>query len=412
MGTGNAFDNRIKVNQLTVDNTLYGLAGQDTLEGGDGDDKLIGGAGNDSMDGGFGSDVYLIDRADEHSRAEINDTGIGLALDEVRFAATSLLGGATLTIFAGDLGLETVTIGTGLGVTADSSGSLGLNVDASLAPNALKITGNAGGNNLVGTRFADVLIGGAGSDVCDGRDGSDIYFVSTRSDRPTGEIRDSGSPTDRDELRIASPGSAAAPAEFWDLLPNDTGLERVTIGTGLGAEANTSGLGLIDINASGVSNPLTLTGNNGANRITGTAFADWLEGNGGPDSLTGGDGNDTLIGGSGDDHLRGGAGRDAFRFNTTLDPYSVDRILDFRAGEDRLQLSRTVFDLPPGLFLSPDAFKFGDSADRASQRILYTPTGTRRIFYDRDGNGPAAPVILATLDGSPLLTAADFEIVA
>lgn len=425
IGTGNASANSIRVNQLDVDNTLYGLGGDDVIQAGGGNDKVIGGAGNDLMDGGSGSDLYLIERADEHTMAEINDTGIGLALpmppavsnvDELRFAATSVAGGDTLTVFAGDVGLETVTIGTGLGATADSSGALALNIHASAAPNALTITGNAGGNNLVGTRFADILIGSAGSDVCDGGNGSDIYLVTSRSHRPTGEIRDSGSPTDRDELRIAAPGLLGRPGELWDIYPNDTGLERVTIGTGFGTEPDTSGIGTIDVNASSAVNALTIIGNNGSNRLTGTAFADWIQGNGGPDLLLGGGGDDILAGGSGDDQLQGDSGRDAFLFNTPLDPRSADRILDFRAGEDRIQLSRAVFDLPAGSTLSPDAFQLGILADRPGQRILYNTTNPGSVlgglWYDRDGNGSSAPVLLATIDRRPLLNAADFQLVS
>jgi len=416
IGTGNASANSIRVNPARVDNILYGLGGDDVIQASDGNDKLIGGAGNDIMDGGSGSDLYLIERADEHVMAEINDTSADRSTDELRFAATSLVGGSTLTVFAGDIGLETVIVGTGLGSTADSSGTLALNIHASAAANALTITGNAGSNNLVGTRFADVLIGGAGSDVCDGGNGSDIYLVASLSHRPTGEIRDSGSPTDRDELRIAATGHLGRPGEAWQIYPNDTGLERVVVGTGLAAEADTSGIGTIDVSASSAVNALTIIGNNGSNDLTGTAFADWIQGNGGPDVLVGGDGDDTLVGGSGNDQLRGGSGRDAFRFDTPLDPYSADRILDFRAGEDRIQLSRAVFDLPAGSTLSADAFKLGISADRPGQRILYNTTNPGSIrgglWYDRDGNGSVAPVFLATIDGSPPLSAADVQIVS
>jgi Ca2+-binding RTX toxin-like protein len=233
IGTGNASGNSIRVSQRSVDNTLYGLGGDDVIQAGDGNDKLIGGAGNDSMDGGSGDDVYVIERADEHTRAEITDTGIPLVLsmpsptsngDELRFAATSLVGGATLTVFAGDVGLEAVTISTGLGATADSNGALALNIDASAAPNSLLITGNAGANNLVGTRFADWLIGGPGVDGCDGREGSDIYLVNNLSHRSTGEIRDSGSASDRDELRIVASGPWGDLQNHGTFIPTIQGL--------------------------------------------------------------------------------------------------------------------------------------------------------------------------------------------
>ena len=425
IGTGNASGNSIRVSQRSVDNTLYGLGGDDVIQAGDGNDKLIGGAGNDSMDGGSGDDLYVIERADEHTRAEINDTGIPLVLpmpspasnvDELRFAATSLVGGATLTVFAGDVGLEAVTIGTGLGARADSSGTLALNIDASFAPNSLLITGNAGANNLVGTRFADWLIGGPGNDVCDGRDGSDIYLVTDVSHRSIGEIRDSGSAGDRDELRITAPGLAGGPSEIWSIFANDRGLERVTLGTGLAVDPVTSGTGRIDVEATAAVNALTIIGNDGVNTLVGTAFADWIQGNNGADSLNGGPGDDTLVGGSDSDYLRGGSGRDSFLFNAPLAEFSFDQITDFRAGEDRIQLSRGVFDLlPPGSTLSPDAFKVGVLADSPRQRILYgTITGTigGSLWYDSDGSSGARPVLLARIEGNPPLSAADFQIVS
>lgn len=126
-GTGNGSANSIFVKQGLVDNLLFGLDGNDTIQAGGGQDKLIGGAGDDVMDGNTGSDIYLIERSDHHRRAEINDRGLAplspstaAEFDELRFAATDLTGGSTLTVFAEDSGLEAVTIGIGRDVAADT----------------------------------------------------------------------------------------------------------------------------------------------------------------------------------------------------------------------------------------------------------------------------------------------------
>ncbi|MEB3335228.1 MAG: calcium-binding protein [Cyanobacteriota bacterium] len=421
IGTGNDVDNVINVRQGVISNTLLGLAGNDRIQAGAGADTLIGGAGDDTLDGQTGRDVYLIESSDHHGRAEINDTGMALPMpsslgdqDELRFAATSLAGGSTLTVFAGDSGLEMVTIGIGLDITTVT---LPFNINATEAPNALMLTGNAGDNELIGSRFNDVLIGGAGTDLSDGRDGSDIYVVQDRSHISYREIRDTGFASDRDELRIASPGSPSGPAEAWDLvLPYDHGLERVVIGTGLGVVADTSGLGRINFYDGG-STPLTIIGNNGNNRLSASTSDDWIQGNGGRDSLDGSYGDDILIGGSGADRLEGGGGRDQFLFDSPLTG-ERDDIPDFILGEDQILLSRAVFDLPPGSTLPETAFKFGRAADSASQRILTFGSG---VFYDRDGNGPAVPVPFATVltfasptrasMGLTSLIAADFLIV-
>jgi Ca2+-binding RTX toxin-like protein len=129
-------------------NSLIGSTAGDTINGNAGVDTITGGAGTDTMDGGAGDDIYLIAAQAHHSAAEIQDSS-GTA-DEVRF--TSATGGETLTIFAGDTGLETVRISDAAGVT---TGTTQLNVDASLAPNALTIIGNDGANSLIGSTAGD-----------------------------------------------------------------------------------------------------------------------------------------------------------------------------------------------------------------------------------------------------------------
>ncbi|MFN5695594.1 MAG: hypothetical protein ACK486_00995, partial [Cyanobacteriota bacterium] len=101
---------------------------------------------------------HLIASSTDHSAAEFNDTGTS-GTDELRFA--SITAGQTLSVFATDRGLEKVTIGTGTAPDPVLSATTALNVNASAAPNPLSITGNDGANNLTGTAFADILIGGA-----------------------------------------------------------------------------------------------------------------------------------------------------------------------------------------------------------------------------------------------------------
>lgn len=75
-----------------------------------------------------------------------------------------------------------------------------------------------------------------------------------------------------------------------------------------------------------------------------------LTGTRGDDILTGGDGADILAGGQGYDQLRGGAGEDVFVFDFADD--TADRILDFEAGIDRLDLSGW------GMLRGPDQLDF------------------------------------------------------
>ncbi len=153
-GTGNASNNRIRVNQAAVANVLTG------------------GDGIDDMDGGDGSDIYMIATSTDHSAAEINDSGAS-GSDELRFASTTA--GQTLTVFAGDIGLESVTIGTGTAAAAVITGTTALSINASAALNGLSISGNAGINRLTGTGFDDVINGGSGNDTLIGGAGIDVF---------------------------------------------------------------------------------------------------------------------------------------------------------------------------------------------------------------------------------------------
>jgi Ca2+-binding RTX toxin-like protein len=68
---------------------------------------------------------------------------------------------------------------------------------------------------------------------------------------------------------------------------------------------------------------------------------DYLESYFGNDTLNGGAGNDILRGGMGRDTLTGGSGADLFVFSSIWDTTinAADRIVDFRSGEDKIDLS-------------------------------------------------------------------------
>ncbi|MEI6029835.1 MAG: Ig-like domain-containing protein [Synechococcaceae cyanobacterium ELA739] len=163
-----SFANLVLTGTSAINGTGNALA--NTITGNSAVNVLNGNAGVDLIDGSGAGDLYLVSSSADHGAAEFRDSGL-TGIDEVRF--TSVTAGQTLTLFAGDTGLETAVIGTGSAPAAVTTGTTALNIDASAAANGLTITGNAGANRLTGTAYADILNGNAGNDTIAGLAGAD-----------------------------------------------------------------------------------------------------------------------------------------------------------------------------------------------------------------------------------------------
>jgi Ca2+-binding RTX toxin-like protein len=413
----------------TLDNTITGNTGANIIDGR---------AGNDSLNGGAGNDVYIISTPSDHTVAEIQDTS-GTA-DVIRFISTT--DNDTLTIFAGDTGIEQVVISNAAGVT---TGTNALNIDASLAANKLTIVGNAGSNRITSSLFADTMIGGLGNDT---------YVINNINDLIT-EAATAGSGIDIVQASVSYnlvanvenltlTGASAINATGNASANTLTGNDAANILNGMaGADHMIGGLGndtyivdnvndLITENAdegidvvqasvnfslasiANVEN-LTLTGKSAIN-ATGNTLDNTISGNTGANIINGSDGNDILFGGLGNDTLTGGAGTDHFVFNTALNAKSnKDSITDFLSGTDKIYLENavmTALGLTTGslttdqFFSSSTAVKGNDLTDR----IIYNTT-TGALYYDADGSGKGNAVQFATLVGVATLTVDDFTII-
>ena len=423
-GTGNALNNIITGNagNNIVDggagnDILIGSDGKDTLDGGLGDDILDGGAGSDGMWGGLGSDIYLISLPEEHTIAEILDTG-ATGIDEVRFdnviAGTAFNASVdpTLKLYGGDTGIESVVIGTGLNVIADTSSTANLNIDASAVLNALNITGNNGNNFLAGTAFGDTINGGvgddvingaAGNDLMNGENGNDYYIVSSHA---AAEIADTGT-TGVDTVIFTS----LLAGDTFKVFAGDIGIEEIVIGTvtmnsfyGFISIINGSDIQL-NVDASASQNGLTISDNAGNNTIHGSVYNDVIS-----DS----NGNDTVFGGAGNDSLNSRGGSNVFVFDSALDSTTnVDNInffisTAFNFGySDTLRLDHNIFSALNLGALSGNDFVVGAAVD-TTDHILKIGNA---VYYDADGSGSIAPIEFVTLTGHTVLTAADFIIV-
>jgi Ca2+-binding RTX toxin-like protein len=164
IGTGNALDNMMYGN--AGNDTLYGLDGNDVIRGYAGDDRIFGGAGDDRLDGNEGND-YL----DGGTGADIMDGSVGndtYVVDNV-----------------GDVVRESYNNGLGGIDTVLSSidYTLGANVEnlTLTGSAALRGTGNALDNVIIGNIGDNILTGGAGNDTLTGGGGNDRFVFGASS---------------------------------------------------------------------------------------------------------------------------------------------------------------------------------------------------------------------------------------
>ncbi|HAN46734.1 MAG TPA: hypothetical protein DCQ32_09325 [Cyanobacteria bacterium UBA8156] len=167
----------------------------------------------------------------------------------------------------------------------------------------------------------------------------------------------------------------------------------------------TTALGTIN-NDTVVGSPLndTIAAFAGDDVVVAGSGNDSVDGGLGNDLLFGGDGADTLIGSVGADTLFGGAGNDVFVLSSSSQ--GPDVIGDFATG-DTIRVAAVGFGggLVAGT-LPADRFVLGAAATTATHRFVYNGT-TGELFFDVDGTGATAPVLLATLTGAPALANTD-----
>jgi Ca2+-binding RTX toxin-like protein len=227
------------------------------------------------------------------------------------------------------------------------------------------INGTPGNDSLTGTSGNDTLNGLAGNDTLVGSGGIDFYDGG--SGRDTLDLQaGTNVAVDFSTGRFSINGSVDGSGTF-------TGIERVLA-------------------------------TNSADHLIGAAGGQNLSGRGGPDEIEGRAGNDTLWGGAGADRLifrEGGAA-------------NADQISDFASGSDKIVLDASAMTAigAAGNFIAGDPRFWSSSsgtAHDANDRLIYNTT-TRQIFYDADGNGAGAPLLLATLQSGATLVATDIEV--
>ncbi|MBR1397035.1 MAG: hypothetical protein IJ563_05835, partial [Selenomonadaceae bacterium] len=120
-------------------------------------------------------------------------------------------------------------------------------------------------------------------------------------------------------------------------LTYNKGMNQITVPSGYGNELKSSDYNskVTKIDASGRTAAIIIEGNKKGNTIYGGSGKDSLNGGLGNDKLYGGAGDDTLEGGKGTDKLTGGDGSNVFYYSNGD---GKDTILDYKAGQDKIQL--------------------------------------------------------------------------
>lgn len=305
-----------QLNGSTVGDNLYGDQGDDILNGGGGNDDLSGGLGRDTLNGGDGQDraVYyyatVSSEVTEGVTVYLDGSGpnTGTATGDQLNSIENILGSRFDDVLYGDV-------------------------------NANRLEGAEGNDQLVGGGGNDTLHGNAGRDTILGGDGSDYVFGGDDDDTLSGgsgdDTIDGGAGREYlygdagdDVLIGGADHDALHGGEGADNLQGGDGSDYasylysgygVTATTGVTADlqftSNNKGEAYGDIYSSienlyGTASDDTLSGDGQNNTIIGDQGADIISGRDGDDTLLGADGNDFIDGGAGADTIYGGLGND------------------------------------------------------------------------------------------------------
>ena len=356
---------------LTYNNALSGVGITviaanlaDTIATDDGNDVVFGNGGIDTISTGVGNDILNGgDGADTLTGGAGNDSLTGGAGND------AMAGGADNDTYqvseAGDVVTEAVGGGTDIVYSAvsyslnDSSEVESLGALSFSGTTALNFAGNSLANTLLGNDGNNQLNGKGGADVMTGRAGNDTYLVDNAGDKA---------------FEAVGGGTDAIYSAVSYTLANDQEIE---------------GLSTITWE---LTNTINLTGNGLNNTLIGNAGMNRLDGKGGNDTLQGREGADT------------------FAFTTALGAGNLDKIFDFAGVDDTIELDNAVFAALADGALNASAFVVGTAAADADDRIIYN-AANGQLLYDSDGVGGAAAILFVTLQGAPVLTAADIIII-
>lgn len=379
------------------DDTLDGDDGNDILSGGDGDDSINGGDNSDILTGGRGADTII--GGDGIDQVSFEDSAFGVTFTQnadgdfvgsggdaqgdvisgvevfigsreddsfTGFADLSnrldgregddvLIGGSQDDLLIGGRGADTVTGGDGQDQTSYLLSMAGVTIDLSFG---IAVGGDADGDVLTGiedvqgTFFDDVLVGGAGTLALYGAGGDD-YLRGTNTgvtltggsgnDTIEAQFRDDdtdGGLLDGGGLINVGSGRDLLSYEFSDIAANVDLVQRTAGDDSIAAGMLFAGLPG-DYTADGET--MQVSGYTTFEDLLGSAHNDTLRGGVddnlidgalGDDTLRGDRGDDTLIGGGGADAMFGGEGTDTADYSRSLNGVNVNVLSGDGTGGD------------------------------------------------------------------------------
>ena len=283
---------------------LDGNAGNDTVLGGIGNDTIDGGGGNDSLAGGEGDDRFTLDiyagnqvTMDGGNGRDTVDYSRVLVSPDANDGAPEALVGAHVAVYL-DQGMI-IKVGADGWVGNDTVRNVE-NVVGSRYDDMLR--GDSKANVLSGDFGNDALNGYGGNDTINGDGGNDVIYQDLLGDSNT---FDGGAGNDKLDYHNLKQGGSSL------VVDRQAGkVFKYLNGALVGTDS--------------FSNVESVSGSQLVDQFQGSGNADYFDGNGGNDILNGGGGNDTLNGNDGNDRfvqsiLRGNASLDGGSGLDTVD---------------------------------------------------------------------------------------------
>jgi Ca2+-binding RTX toxin-like protein len=360
------------------DDTIYGQRGNDSLFGGEGadrlyggigDDRLRGGPGDDRLSGGFGADSLDGEGGDDFARGDatvdrIGDSGGGT--DILSFATGVTPGFPNESSFFDDAGFPPPSVGRGVYVDLgdkfanDGQAPSGGGVDEPLPPETTfasfeTVIGTPFADYIVGTADAETFYGGGGADLIDGKGGADVAYGGAEGDgcievQTSHECEHASAEVDPRDPATISAGVMAAqsgsgpPALYLSGSDGDDTIvasyaagEVTFTGGGSPPESFTVSEAPDSILLAGLAGEDTLSapgfpettsvvllGGEAGDQLTGGATEDAIVDGAGDDSAAAGGGDDAVPNNGGEDHLDAGPGEDLFISNAVCEGDSLE----------------------------------------------------------------------------------------